>query len=201
MLHAKIRITAAAIGISIFGAIPASANTYNFTLTDAGTGDPVFAVIGTLTTDSVLNGGNPDGYNIISMSGTLTYNNINYAITGPVGGNVPLPGGNNIGCCIVDNVLINGLPWVSNTGGWAFTANGFTYNPYHGGGGFGDPQYVYLWGNDPNAQANGLGSRMILEVIETPLPGALMLFGTGFGLMGLLVRRRKREVRDVLAPV
>src|SRR5665213_851389 len=202
-------VATALIGSCLLAAVPARANTYDFTLTDAGTGDPVFNVTGVVTTQSVLNGGNPNGYDITDITGTLTYASVNYTFTGaPVGGNVPLPGNNNIGCCLVDNVLINGLPWISNTGGWAFTAsNGYTYNPYWGGA-YDDTSssYYYLYGTDPNAQANGEGSRMNLTISvrsgsdsQTPLPAALPLFATGLGAMGLLGWRRKRKNTAVIA--
>src|SRR5665213_1257811 len=202
-------VATALIGSCLMAAVPARANTYDFTLTDAGTCDPVFNITGVVTTQSVLNGGNPNGYDITDITGTLTYASISYTFTGaPVGGNVPLPGNANIGCCLVDNVLINGLPWISNTGGWAFLAsNGFTYNPYWGGAYDGsNAAYYYLYGNDPNAQANGLGSRMDLTIsvrsgsdTATPLPAALPLFATGLGAMGVLGRRRKKKAAALAA--
>ena len=101
--------------------------------------------------------------------------------------------------------MINGTPWLSATGGWAFSANGHTYNPYTGGASYGVIPYVYLYGDTGSgAQANGVGSRMSLSVIEetaqaTPLPAALPLFASGLGAMGLFGWRRKRKNAAALA--
>ena len=56
--------------------------------------------------------------------------------------------------------------------------------------------YTYSWG-----PSEGTGDSFVINIGTTPLPAALPLFAGGLGLVGLLVRGRKRKVKSALSAV
>jgi hypothetical protein len=59
---------------------------------------------------------------------------------------------------------------------------------------FGSPGFFYATANDAgHVFSASAGELSRSELGQVPLPGAVVLFGSGLGLMGLLVRRRRRS--------
>jgi hypothetical protein len=84
-----------------------------------------------------------------------------------------------------DNKFFASAPHVS-IGGILFNAGAFFYNLY-----FEDSNY-FLSTSNLNGSLYNPGDKGTLAVAQTPLPGALWLFGTALaGLTGLIARRRR----------
>ena len=86
-------------------------------------------------------------------------------------------------------------PYVSN-GGILFTAGAWIYNLYSVDG----PSY-FLSTFNPDGSHYNPGDPGSLTVAQTPLPGALWLFGSALaGFWGLIVRRRRSSTQRLDAP-
>jgi len=185
-------------------ALPASANTYNFSYQTLA-GYPSYFMTGLLTTSNSMNGGSPDGYNITNIVGgtMIDPTSTSYSLS-LFPGNATPPGYiQNPSWVDYDNSFIPVIG-VSSTGGWMFqSSNGFLYNLWLGNGSFNStPGLVYLYSNDvlsapfsnipsgPGEPGNLLVSSASLS---TPLPAALPLFAGGLGMIGLIVGRKKRK--------
>lgn len=64
---------------------------------------------------------------------------------------------------------------------WTLVVNGLTLGPNYG-----SPQFGYL-------------TAQVTETAATPLPAAILLFGSGLGAMGLISRRRKAKAAAAAA--
>ena len=151
----------------------AKAATYNATFDGS-----VFDVFAQITTD--------DLNNVTAITGTVTGPD-GASISGLVG-----PGNPN---WIYDNQFSAISPYVSN-GGILFSAGAWLYNLYSVDG----PSYFLSTFNpdDSNFIPGDPGS---LRVAQTPLPGALWLFGSALaGLWGFMARRRRSLGRRLDAP-
>jgi hypothetical protein len=141
---------------------PAQASTYTADFTGS-----FFDVFATITTDA--------GDNVITITGN---------VTGPNGGSIsglePLgnPSWN------YDNLFTGTDPHVTN-GGILFLANGFDYNLYSDVGG------IFLSTFNPNGSLYNPGDVGTLDVTQTPLPAAGLLFGSTIAGAFLLRRRKK----------
>jgi hypothetical protein len=164
-----------AFALSLAG--PAQAATYN-----ASFDGSVFDVVAQITTDGANN--------VTAISGTVV--GINGA---SIGGLVPL--GNDL--WEYDNKFFASSPYVSDLG-IVFSAGTFLYNLYSENILSGSVAYFLSTFNpdgslgDPDL--NGLlfdpGDTGTLTVAQTPLPGAIWLFGSVLaGLTGLMARRRR----------
>jgi len=166
--------------ITISLSAPAKAATYS-----ASFDGSFFDVFAQITTDGLDN--------VTLISGTVVGLN-----GGAISGLEPLGNPN----WIYDNKLAAISPFVSD-GGLVFSAGGFLYNLYSD-----SPGYL-LSTTNPNGLvdpfANGAlfipGDPGMLAVTQTPLPGALWLFGSALaGFWGLIVRRRRSSAQRLDAP-
>ena len=206
----KASLASAGLAIAVItgaslAALPASANTYDYTY-QTFSPDPTYSMSLIITTSNTENGGNPDGYNITGVTGTLTDPNSVVSNLSLFAGNATPPATiNNPSWVVYDNSLIP-TTGVTSSGGWMFqSSNGFLYNLWLGNGSFNSiPGLVYLYSNDgPSAPfsdiPNGPGEpgvlRLTSEAIATPLPAALPLFAGGMGLIGLLGARKRRKAQ------
>jgi hypothetical protein len=146
-------------------ALPAQASTYTADFTGS-----FFDVFATITTDA--------GDNVIAITGN---------VTGPNGGSISglEPLGNSL--WIYDNMFTSADPHVSNPG-ILFLANGFDYNLYSVGSG---PFSFFLSTFNPDGSLYNPGDAGTLDVTQTPLPAAGLLFGSTIVGASLLRRRRK----------
>jgi hypothetical protein len=122
--------------------------------------------------------------NVTAISGNVVGVN-GASISGLVG-----PGNPN---WIYDNKFFASSPHV-NLNGILFSAGAWIYNLYFDGG--------YLLSTfNPDGSHYNPGDRGTLAVAETPLPGAIWLFGTALaGLASLLSRRRRNSAQRLGAP-
>ena len=173
-------LSAAVLVIAVALSVPAKAATYN-----ASFDGSVFDVFAQITTDGLNN--------VTAITGNVTGPNA-ASISGLVGPGDPR--------WIYDNQFSPLSPYVSN-GGIVFSAGSFFYNLYS------DSLGYLLSTTNPNGSvdpfANGAlynpGDRGTLAVTQTPLPGALWLFGSAFaGFWGLIARRRRSSAQRVAAP-
>ena len=77
---------------------------------------------------------------------------------------------------------------VGQIGGGDFFVIGTSYAEFAAASGI---LQLYYW--DSNFQDNAESVEATVNVVQTPLPGALPLFATGLGALGLLGWRRKRK--------
>lgn len=171
----KLRILAATAAVALAAAAPASAATYmlNYNAT-SGSPLPASASI-TITTADVLNGAG--GYDIVSATGSFTLN----GTTTPVTLSALNPPG-----FTTDNVFFASDPHFSNSGLGLQYAGGWA-NLWGNGPGAAYSFYTFD-GTNYGAQTNGT-----LEVTGSAVPepaGWALLVG-GFGLVGVMSRRRK----------
>jgi hypothetical protein len=157
-------------------AVPSSALTINYSLTFTPTGGSATGGTGLLTlsepsapTNLSINGSSSQ---FVSLTATVdgiafTFANANVYSLGMSGGVW-----NNISA-MSNNTTSGSFQFYIGTGG-------LTYNLQEVN--VGEPGYGNIT----------VGSAQIVS--STPLPGALPLFASGLGVMGLLVRRRKRKV-------
>jgi hypothetical protein len=147
-------------------ALPAQASTYTADFTGS-----FFDVFATITTDACDN--------VIAITGN---------VTGPNGGiiNALEPLGNPN--WIYDNKFTSTDPHVSN-GGILFLANGFDYNLYSVGSG---PFGFFLSTFNPDGTLYNPGDAGTLDVTQTPLPAAGLLFGST--ILGAFILRRRKKV-------
>jgi hypothetical protein len=163
---------AAALVVSALAPEPAEATTFVVSFDGA-----VFDVSATLQTDALNN--------VTSITGTVTGPN-GAAITGLEG-----PGNPN---WIYDNQFNGaGNPYVSN-GGILFLTGAIEYNLYSVAG---NPFIYYLSTFNPDGSLYNPGDPGSLLVftaaVATPLPPAIVLFGTALAGLGILGRRRRRN--------
>jgi hypothetical protein len=165
-------LSAAMLVIAISLSVPAKAATYSASFNGA-----VFDVFAQITTDGLDN--------VTAITGTVAGVN-----GGSIGGLAPL--GNP--SWIYDNKFTALSPHVSN-GGILFSAGAFLYNLYSSG-----PNY-YLSTFNPDGSNYNPGDLGTLAVAQTPLPGALWLFGSALAAFwGFVARRRRRSVPRLDAP-
>jgi hypothetical protein len=167
-------LSAAVLVIAVVLSVPAKAATYNATFDGA-----VFDVFAQITTDGLNNvtaiSGNVTGPNAALISG------LEPLLTQP--------------SWIYDNQFSPLSPYVSN-GGILFSAGAWIYNLYSVDG----PSY-FLSTFNPNGDNYNPGDPGSLRVAQTPLPGALWLFGSALaGFWGLIVRRRRSSAQRLDAP-
>jgi hypothetical protein len=97
---------------------------------------------------------------------------------------------------IYDNKFFASSPYVDN-GGILFNAAGFLYNLYSSI----DGTTYFLSTFNPDGSNYNPGDTGSLAVAQTPLPGAIWLFGTALaGLASLLSRRRRGSAQRLGAP-
>jgi len=160
-------------GAILVGPSPAEATTFNWSYTGVGvSGSGQFdgnLIIGTT-------------YQLISISGTILDGATPYTISG-----LSLYAG-------ADNQLFFPAPNVVSFGGLSFsTLTGADWNIFTDGGGI---HYGLLDSlTNPGGFAN-INLRNIdfdVAMTATPLPAALLLFGSGLGLLGFLGRHKRRH--------
>jgi hypothetical protein len=152
--------------------LPAKASTYN-----ASFDGSFFDVFAQITTDG--------SDNVTAITGTVAG-----VGGGSIGGLAPL--GNP--SWIYDNKFTASSPYVSN-GGILFSVGAFLYNLYSDG-----PNY-YLSTFNPDGTHYNPGDVGTLAVAQTPLPGALWLFGSALaGLWGMFARRRRSSAQRLESP-
>jgi hypothetical protein len=174
-------LCAAVLVIAVALSVPAKAATYN-----ASFDGSVFDVFAQITTDGLNN--------VTAISGTVS--GVNGA---PISGLVA-PGNP---WWNYDNKFFSSDPHVTNDG-ILFNAGGYLYNLYTVGS-----SYLLSTFNpngsliDPtlNGSLYNPGDVGSLTVAQTPLPGALWLFGSALaGFWGLIVRRRRSSAQRLDAP-
>jgi hypothetical protein len=96
---------------------------------------------------------------------------------------------------IYDNQFASSSPYVSN-GGILFQAGAWLYNLYSDG-----PTTFFLSTFNPDETHYNPGDRGTLAVAQTPIPGALWLFGSALaGFWGFVARRRRSSAQRLDAP-
>jgi hypothetical protein len=200
---AKAGLAAAVLLTTAFVALPARANTYDFNWVSLP-GYPGYDISGAITTSNTLNGGTPNGYDIISIIGSILISPTGPSTISLFPGNAIPPNTiNNPSWVVYDNSLIPGTG-VTSSGGWLLqSSNGYLYNLWLGNGSFNSiAGFVYLYSDDPNTPSNipdGPGEPGIFTLTQTPLPAALPLFAGGLGLIGLIAGRKKRKAANLAA--
>jgi hypothetical protein len=163
---------AAMAATAISLSVPAKAATFSVSFDGA-----VFDVFAQITVDG--------SDNVTAISGNVVGVN-----GGSISGLAPL--GNPL--WIYDNKFFASSPYVNN-GGILFSVGAFLYNLYSDG-----PTY-FLSTPNPDGSNYNPGDRGTLAVAETPLPGAIWLFGTALaGLGSLFSRRRRSSAQRLSAP-
>jgi len=120
-----------------------------------------------------------------------------------ISGNVTGPNGDSINglvplatqpLWIYDNKFTSSSPYVSN-GGILFQAGAWLYNLYSDVG----PKW-FLSTFNPDGTNYNPGDRGTLAVAQTPLPGALWLFGSALAGLWGFARRRRKSSQQLDAP-
>jgi hypothetical protein len=167
-------LSAAVMAIAVSLSVPAKAATYNATFDGS-----VFDVFAQITTDGLNN--------VTAITGTVTGPN-----GASISGLVPLVPTNP--SWIYDNQFSALSPYVSNPG-ILFTAGAWIYNLYSSGPGY------FLSTFNPDGSNYNPGDPGSLRVAQTPLPGALWLFGSALaGFWGFIARRRRTSAQRFDAP-
>ena len=184
----------AVAGICLLGALPAKANTYDFTY-QTFAGFPSYTISGVITTSNSLNGGTPNGYDIIAITGHILDPLSILSGATLFGGNATPPSYINGPSWVdYDNSFIPGTG-VTSTGGWMIqSSNTYLYNLWLGNGSFNStPGYVYLYSNDPLSISNlpsGPGEPgTFLTLQQTPLPSTWTMLIAGFVGLGFFACR------------
>ena len=151
---------------------PAKAATYNVSFDGS-----FFDVFAQITTDGLNNvtviTGNVVGPGAASITGLEPLGNPNW---------------------IYDNQFFGSSPYVTN-GGILFSAGAFLYNLYSVDG----PGW-FLSTFNPNDSNFNPGDAGRLSVAQTPLPGALWLFGSALAGLWGFARRRRKSSQQLDAP-
>jgi hypothetical protein len=158
------------------GPVAASAATYSFSFTD-DVGDS--GTVDFTTSAPVTASGVP----ITNISGSGTFDPTQGAAsTYSIGGPINVPG--------ADNLLLSTAPYVDSAGiGVSLTGPGGIFDYLLSTGGFS------LCTSEGGCSPLGIQFTLTpVEVAPTPLPGALPLFATGLGALGLLGWRRKKKL-------
>lgn len=189
----------AVAAVSLLGALPARANTYDFTYqTSAG---PSYTISGVITTSNSPNGGTPDGFDITGIIGQILSPDSSLSTASLFAGNATPPAYiNNPSWVDYDNSLIPGTG-VTSTGGWMIqSSNTYLYNLWLGNGQFGStPGLVYLYSNDPLTAAfsnipNGPGEPgTFLTLQQTPLPSTWTMLVAGFAGVSFFAYRGSKK--------
>jgi len=170
----KFTLAGAVIAIGVTIGAPANADVFSFSYLD-----DTHSASGMLTTGLAGSGLNGPGYNITGITGTFDGTNI----TGLLGFAV---------CC--REPADNNILYLSGTSldlaGLGLAVGGKEVNLY-----FFENDYFALVSADSNitSDLSGPGTFTLTQLTPTPLPGALPLFATGLGVLGLLGWRRKRK--------
>ncbi len=177
----KILTAAASVAALSLSAMPSQAAVYLFNYVSSG-GNP-FAASGSFTTSDVLNGAG--AYDVLSISGNVDGDLITSLIGNPA---QPNPSLSADGLFIYDNNYFPGPQHVSNPGLFFASAAGYEYNL------FSDNATTYeLYRATPGVGYvnNSIGTLTVSSAIPEPATWALMI--TGFGMMGLALRRRRAQ--------
>jgi len=166
------KLLSAAIVVIALSA-PAKAATYNVSFDGS-----VFDVFAQITTDG--------SSNVTAITGNVTGPN-----GASISGLVPLA---TQPAWIYDNTFASSSPYVSN-GGILFQAGLWLYNLYSDVG----PTW-FLSTFNPDGLNYFPGDRGTLAVAQTPLPGALWLFGSALAGLWGGARRRRKSSQQLDAP-
>jgi hypothetical protein len=167
----------ALLAVALLGASTANAASYSFDFT---ANDDSYHVQGTLKTADVIN--SVSGYDILDISGTVTGNlggTITSLVTNP---NQPHTA-NYDADFTYDNNFFPSQEQKLTYGGILFMANGYAWN---------------LWSNSPtdSALANiSLGNEAhgTFNAVPVPEPESYAMLLAGLGVMGAVVRRRRKQ--------
>jgi hypothetical protein len=171
MLRKVLFAALAATAISL--SAPAKAATYSVSFDGA-----VFDVSALITVDGANNVTAISG-NVVGVNG------------GAISGLVPLVPSNPD--WFYDNQFFASGPSYVDLNGILFTAGAWIYNLYFDGG-------YLLSTHNPDNSNYVWGDRGTLAVAETPLPGAIWLFGTALAGLASLLRRRRSSAQRLSVP-
>ncbi len=186
-LLAQRALPAGALVWAVLQVAPAVANTYDLTFTGSA-----FDVSALITTSSALD--TAGGYDVTNISGTVTG-----PTSGPIALLIPNPDPSNQATFYsgsygwnYDNVLFAGATPVDNNGILFSFGSGILANIYS------VDSTIYLSVDDPSQywDPGDVGS---LQVSPAPIPGTLLLFATGLGLVGWVGWRRQRHTVGLAA--
>ncbi len=167
----KSMLAAALMAIGLAICVPAHADTYNFSYSDG-----INSASGTLTTTGSAVGLNGLGLSITGITGTFD----NYDISGLLAsGTCCAPPNNN-------NILYLSGTYLDLAGVGFSDSNGDSVNIFYWDS---HSSYAVIV-NNGDVQGGGT-----FTVAPVPLPGALPLFATGLGALGLLGWRSKKKAR------
>ena len=175
----SVTFASAFVGTIIFGALPAKATTFDWSYTGTGvSGAGQFfgtLVVGTTYSLTGVTGSVTDGANIYAISGLSPY-------------------------AAADNNLFFPTPNLVSFGGISFsTVSGPDWNIFTDGGVIHYGLLDSLTNPGGFANINLRNIDFVVALTPTPLPAALLLFGSGLGLLGLLGRHKRRSGIDSAA--
>jgi hypothetical protein len=170
--HLKVLAVAGLLTAGMSGFAPAYANTYNLTLTDAA--NSLYSGTGTLV---IVGAPNPtstyDAFCLNNSCGGGTLTSLSFTLNNGSTFSTSDAGVSGVSA-VFNDATLSSIGFYENITGGQFTITSdldYTYHIYY-------PQFA----------ASGVIS---LTPSPVPLPGALPLFATGLGMLGLLAFRKK----------